>query len=753
MTSTDSASEAASTTSFTALGVPARLVRALQDAGIAAPFPIQADTLPDTLGGRDVLGRGRTGSGKTLAFAIPVVARLAGDLAGTARPHRPVGLILAPTRELATQIATALEPLAGAHAMKVTTIFGGVSQNRQVKALAAGADIVVACPGRLEDLMRQGLVDLGSVGITVIDEADHMADLGFLPGVTRILAATPAGGQRLLFSATLDNGVDKLVKRFLPGAVLHSVDEAHSPVDAMTHHVFEVANPAVKKDVVRTLASGSGRRILFMRTKHQARKLAKTLTAEGIPAVDLHGNLAQNARDRNLAAFAEGAAKVLVATDVAARGVHVDGVELVVHVDPPAEHKAYLHRSGRTARAGSAGDVVTLVLPDQRKDTAALLRKAAISVRPQPVTADSRAVGDLVGVIAPVVAPSPVVVKSPGNAGTRTRTGRSDGNAEVSARRGRGDAPARTGRGAKTAGAVRTSPGRGGDADSDRRRNSEGKVSQEYSGAERDGRAGGGRGSNRSGRDESGRRTLAGSRADGSRGRAPESGGAVRQAPGGSSDNVVRQRYTSDRDRDTRTSGDERAHGGDARQGRRAALNGDVARGRESGVRAPGGSPRGGRTGDGRGARRDQRPGRSAGAESGGVRYEDGRAANHGARQELSSGGRARPEHGEASRTGTGRRSADRPGRAPRSDVRESHSNRDRGGNAGRHGATTGGAAHGAGTGVKTSARQPYSSVSGDGRRDGAGRPAGERSGAHRESSGTAGRSGAGAPAARRRRS
>ena len=267
--------------------------------------------------------------------------------------------MLAPTRELATQITAALEPLAAAYDLKVTTIFGGVSQSRQVAALKSGIDIVVACPGRLEDLMKQRLISLDSVEITVLDEADHMADLGFLPGVTRILAATPAGGQRMLFSATLDNGVDKLVKRFLRNAVTHSVDEANSPVAEMTHHVFHVAGAAAKKELVHRLASGTGRRILFMRTKHQARKLARQLTEAGVPSVDLHGNLSQPARDRNLAAFSAGTARVLVATDIAARGVHVDEVELVVHVDPPAEHKAYLHRSGRTARAGSAGDVVT----------------------------------------------------------------------------------------------------------------------------------------------------------------------------------------------------------------------------------------------------------------------------------------------------------------------------------------------------------------------------------------------------------
>ncbi len=298
-------------------------------------FPIQVDTLPDTLAGRDVLGRGKTGSGKTLAFSIPMIARLGTTLAGgRRRGGHPLGLVLAPTRELATQINAVLEPLAKAYGLTTTTIFGGVNQNRQVQALKAGVDIIVACPGRLEDLMKQGFVRLDAIEITVIDEADHMADLGFLPGVTRILSATPAGGQRLLFSATLDNGVDKLVKRFLQNEVLHSVDEANSPVAAMTHHVFTMADADVKKDVVRALASGTGRRILFMRTKHQAKKLAKLLTSQGIPSVDLHGNLSQPQRDRNLAAFSSGSARVLVATDVAARGVHVDDVELVIHVDP-----------------------------------------------------------------------------------------------------------------------------------------------------------------------------------------------------------------------------------------------------------------------------------------------------------------------------------------------------------------------------------------------------------------------------------
>ncbi|MCZ4076564.1 DEAD/DEAH box helicase [Rhodococcus sp. H36-A4] len=421
-------------TTFASLGVPNALAEVLSSQGKVDAFPIQADTLPDTLVGRDVLGRGKTGSGKTLAFSIPMVARLAGQLPGNRKPGRPRGLILAPTRELATQIAAAIEPLAAAYRLSVTTIFGGVSQNRQVSALKGGVDIVVACPGRLEDLMKQRHVSLDGVQITVLDEADHMADLGFLPVVTRILAATPPKGQRLLFSATLDNGVDKLVKRFLTDQVTHSVDEVDSHVEAMTHSVFEVDGVEAKKKLVQQLASGTGRRILFMRTKHQARKLAKQLTEAGIPSVDLHGNLSQGARDRNLLAFSSGSARVLVATDVAARGVHVDDVQLVVHVDPPAEHKAYLHRSGRTARAGSAGDVVTVVLPEQRKDTAILLRKANIKVTPVRVTADSPQVSELVGEQARYVEPVPVkAVQQPrqgsprGNGGSRSSNPRSGG--------------------------------------------------------------------------------------------------------------------------------------------------------------------------------------------------------------------------------------------------------------------------------------------------------------------------------------
>ncbi|MDN3935444.1 DEAD/DEAH box helicase [Arthrobacter sp. YD4] len=393
-------------TTFAALGTPKALADTLTAQGITEPFPIQVKTLPDTLAGRDVLGRGRTGSGKTIAFAIPLVARLAErEAAHFRKPGRPMALVLAPTRELATQINATVEPLAKAVGLNTTVIYGGISQARQEKALRAGVDIVIACPGRLEDLIRQRILTLESVEITVLDEADHMADLGFLPVVKKLMDMTPAQGQRLLFSATLDNGVDKIVQRYLSNPLTHSVDDPQAAVTTMEHHVLVVNDQTVKKQLIVELASGAGRRVLFMRTKHHARKLAKTLTDAGIPAVDLHGNLSQNARDRNLAEFSSGDVRVLVATDVAARGVHVDDVELVIHVDPPTEHKAYLHRSGRTARAGSDGTVVTLTLPEQQSDVKKLMKAAGVDVSFERVTASSPIVAELVGDIAEKVDP------------------------------------------------------------------------------------------------------------------------------------------------------------------------------------------------------------------------------------------------------------------------------------------------------------------------------------------------------------
>ena len=427
-------------TSFADLGVPAALATVLADQGITAPFPIQTATLPDSLAGTDVLGRGRTGSGKTIAFALPLVARLAADR----RPkvaRRPRALVLAPTRELASQIDATVAPLAKAMGLNTTVIFGGVSQGKQTSALNGGIDIVIACPGRLEDLLNQRALTLDGIEITILDEADHMADLGFLPGVKRIMDKTPRVGQRMLFSATLDNGVDQLVKRYLTSPVEHSVDSAQSPVAAMTHHLFEVRDAETKKAVIHHLASGTGRRVLFMRTKHQAKKLAKQLTIDGIPAVDLHGNLGQGARERNLEAFSTGAVKVLVATDIAARGIHIDDVELVIHVDPPAEHKAYLHRSGRTARAGSGGDVVTLVLPEQRGDVRALTRAAKITAQPQQVTPGDALLTRLVGEVAPHVRPAPVQApaatrpKATSSTGQRPGRGRAQGGGQSAPRR------------------------------------------------------------------------------------------------------------------------------------------------------------------------------------------------------------------------------------------------------------------------------------------------------------------------------
>jgi superfamily II DNA/RNA helicase len=365
---------------FADLGVSSSLLDVLTAADIVTPTPIQSATLPDALSGRDVLGRGRTGSGKTYAFCLPLVTRLAASTPAGGRRTRnsPRGLILAPTRELARQIEETLAPLARAMGLSTTVIFGGVSQGRQVSALDRGVDIVVACPGRLEDLMGQKHCRMDSIEVTVLDEADHMADLGFLPGVTRILAATPKGAQRLLFSATLDQGVDTLVKKFLREPVVHSVDDGSATAGPTAHHVMTVDSD----DRVRALADLAGvteRTVMFTRTKHGAKRLAKQLTGRGVTSVDLHGNLSQNARIRNLDAFSSGSASVLVATDIAARGIHVDDVGLVVHADPPAEHKAYVHRSGRTARAGAVGTVITVATSDQVREVRSLLRAAGVS--------------------------------------------------------------------------------------------------------------------------------------------------------------------------------------------------------------------------------------------------------------------------------------------------------------------------------------------------------------------------------------
>ncbi|GAA3516804.1 DEAD/DEAH box helicase [Actinocatenispora rupis] len=369
--------------SFTDFGLPARLTDVLTSRTIQTPTPIQRATIPDALTGRDVLGRARTGSGKTLAFLLPLVARLAGG--PRPKPGAPRALILAPTRELVGQIDEALQPLAAAARLTSRTVFGGVGQGPQVSAIRRGVDIVVACPGRLDDLMRQGHCSLSAVQITVLDEADHMAALGFLPVVRRLLSRTPAGGQRLLFSATLDRDVDTLVRAYLSDPARHEADSAQSPVGTMTHHVLHIDREH-RLPVLVDLTSAPGRTVVFTRTKHGAKALVRQLQRNGVPAAELHGNLSQNARTRNLDDFRTGRVAALVATDIAARGIHVDDVTLVIHADPPADHKAYLHRSGRTARAGGSGTVVTLASTDQTREVRQLLRAANITAPATRVT-------------------------------------------------------------------------------------------------------------------------------------------------------------------------------------------------------------------------------------------------------------------------------------------------------------------------------------------------------------------------------
>ncbi len=460
--------------SFTDLGVPTVLADILAAQGITHPFPIQAATLPDSLAGRDVLGRGRTGSGKTYAFVLPVLARLA--TSRTQRtPKRPRALILAPTRELASQIEASVAPLAAALSMRTMTVFGGVGANPQITSLRAGVDVLVACPGRLEDLLSGGHVNLDAIEITVLDEADHMADLGFLPAVRRLLDKTPRNGQRMLFSATLDGGVDVIVKRFLTNPVTHSVDSAQSPVSKMSHHVLHVQHDD-RLPVLVDLTSAPGRTLVFTRTKHGAKKLTRQLIASGVPAVELHGNLAQNARTRNLQAFSDGTANTLVATDIAARGIHVDDVNLVVHADPPVEHKAYLHRSGRTARAGAEGTVITLMTDDQVSDVRDLTRKAAISptttrLKPGHPLLAELAPGERVFVQPPANAISPDTPRGPVGSGRggRSRSGgqprsggggqRSGGQRASSGRSATGGSPrsAATGSGSRPAKTYTTS--------------------------------------------------------------------------------------------------------------------------------------------------------------------------------------------------------------------------------------------------------------------------------------------------------
>ncbi|MFI2650549.1 DEAD/DEAH box helicase [Micromonospora fulviviridis] len=382
------------TPDFAALGLPRQLVEALARQGITTPFEIQRATLPDALAGHDVLGRGQTGSGKTLAFGLPVIARLADR--NRARPLHPRALVLVPTRELAMQVNDALVPLGKAVGIFLKTAVGGVPYDRQIDALRRGVEIVVATPGRLGDLIERGVCKLDDVEITVLDEADQMADMGFLPEVTRLLAKTPADSQRLLFSATLDNDVDSLVKRFMTDPVTHSTAPATAAVSTMDHHLLLIP-PHDKFAVAASIAAREGRTMLFARTQLGVDRLVEQLAAVGVRAGGLHGGKTQRMRTRTLAEFREGRMNVLVATDVAARGIHVDGVTLVLHVDPPKDPKDYLHRAGRTARAGESGAVATLVLPKQRRTTLAMLEKAGVEPAETRVRVGDAALAELTG--------------------------------------------------------------------------------------------------------------------------------------------------------------------------------------------------------------------------------------------------------------------------------------------------------------------------------------------------------------------
>ncbi|WP_432249830.1 DEAD/DEAH box helicase [Streptomyces sanyensis] len=395
------------------------------------PFPIQAATLPNSLAGRDVLGRGRTGSGKTLAFGLALLARTAGR---RAEPKAPLALVLVPTRELAQQVGDALEPYASALGLRRTTVVGGVSLTRQAGALRRGAEVLVATPGRLIDLVERGDCRLDRVEVTVLDEADQMADMGFMPQVTKLVEQTAPDGQRMLFSATLDGNIDRLVRRFLTDPVVHSVDPTAGAVTSMDHHLLHVADETDKRAVALRIAARDGRTILFVDTKRAADRFAKRLLASGVPAAALHGGRSQPQRTRTLDQFRTGTVTALVATNVAARGIHVEDLDLVVNVDPPVDHKDYLHRGGRTARAGRSGTVVTLVLPAQRRDTDRLMAETGIAPRVTRVRSGDEELARLTGAREP--SGVPVTIALPQQAPARSAAPSGASGSRRPARRG-----------------------------------------------------------------------------------------------------------------------------------------------------------------------------------------------------------------------------------------------------------------------------------------------------------------------------
>ncbi|MFJ4846262.1 DEAD/DEAH box helicase [Streptomyces sp. NPDC088733] len=429
---------------FAALDMPAGLLKTLTAQGVTDPFPIQAATLPNSLAGRDLLGRGRTGSGKTLAFGLALLARTAGL---RAEPKAPLALVLVPTRELAQQVADALTPYATAVNLRLTTVVGGLSMTRQAATLRRGVEVLVATPGRLNDLVDQGACLLGDVRITVLDEADQMTDMGFMPQITKLIERVRPDGQRMLFSATLDGNIDRLVQRFLTDPVVHSVDPSAGAVTTMEHHVLHVLDETDKKAVTTRIAARDGRVILFLDTKRAADRLAKRLLSVGVRAAALHGGRSQPQRNRTLEQFKTGLVTALVATNVAARGIHVDDLDLVVNVDPPTDHKDYLHRGGRTARAGGSGSVVTLVLPEQKRDVTRLMSDAGIRPRTARITSSDAALTTITGAREPSGVAVTIEVPEPAAPAPRTEPGK-----RPSRRRRSGGGAAATGTGTGTGG-------------------------------------------------------------------------------------------------------------------------------------------------------------------------------------------------------------------------------------------------------------------------------------------------------------
>ncbi|NJP48132.1 DEAD/DEAH box helicase [Actinacidiphila epipremni] len=423
---------------FDALEMPAPLLAELVRQGVTVPFPIQAATLPNSLAGRDVLGRGRTGSGKTLAFGLALLARTAGQ---RAEPGRPLAMVLVPTRELAQQVTDALTPYARVLRLRLATVVGGVSIGRQASALRSGAEVVVATPGRLKDLLARGECRLDQVAITVLDEADQMADMGFMPQVTELLDQVRPGGQHMLFSATLDRNIDLLVRRYLTDPVVHSVDPSAGAVSAMEHRVLRVQETD-KRSVVTEIAARDGRVLLFVDTKRSADRLTQHLLKNGVRAAALHGGKSQPQRTRTLALFKTGHVCVLVATNVAARGIHVDNLDLVVNVDPPADHKDYLHRAGRTARAGESGSVVTLVMPEQRREMDRVMATAGISPQTTAVRPGEAELSRVTGARTP--SGVPVTITAPvEETARRTAASRAGGGRSGRSRRSGGPARAK----------------------------------------------------------------------------------------------------------------------------------------------------------------------------------------------------------------------------------------------------------------------------------------------------------------------